>query len=279
MFIDVIPSEHSIGIHPLTYSVPEAFEDKIIPGCIVEIPMRSSTEYWVVIWFREYAPENMELKDIVQVITSKQILAMYQIALIMEISMRYLIPIHRVLGFFLSKTVIKRLLKKEFLQIDTGNETAQNQWTVEEIVIFKESIITGKILEKYIEKWTIILCPDDLSIYRIQEELSKFTNILYIPNESSETKKAQSWIDIKNKKYDIIVWNRKILYYNLNEYKKIIYLEDAFGREYFHYPIKIEYIDILKILNEQDTFNISILTSVPRLTTLKIFHHFHTIYI
>ena len=279
MFVDVIPSEHSIGIHPLTYSVPEAFEDNIAPGCIVEIPVRNSTEYWVVIWFREYAPENMELKDIIQVITSKKILAAYQIAMIMEISMRYLIPIHRVLGFFLSKTVIKRLLKKEFLQINEEVEKIQNELAVEEIVILKESIITGKILKNYIEEWTIILCPDDLSIYRIEEELSEFKNILYIPNESTETKKAQSWIDIKNKKYDIIVWNRKILYYNLSEYKKIIYLEDAFGREYFHYPIKIEYIDILNILNQQGTFNISILTSVPRLTTLKIFHHFNTIYI
>lgn len=148
MFIDVIPSEHSIGIHPLTYSVPEDFEGEIAPGCIVEIPVRSATEYGIVVGFREYPPEHMELKDIIRVVTDKEILAPYQISLILEISARYLIPIHRVLGFFLSKSVIKRLEKKEFEQIHTrvssNYPTPSNQ-----ITILKDSIITGEVLQSY----------------------------------------------------------------------------------------------------------------------------------
>ena len=125
MFIDVIPSEHSIGIHPLTYSIAEGFEGKIIPGCIVEIPVRSATEYGIVVGFRESAPEGMELRDIIRVITNKEILAPYQIALILEISAKYLIPIHRVLGFFLSKNTLKRLEKKSFEQLTDKNTERQ----------------------------------------------------------------------------------------------------------------------------------------------------------
>jgi hypothetical protein len=53
MFLDIIPSEHSIGIHPLTYSIPEGFENDIIPGCIVEIPVRNTLEYGIVLGFRQ----------------------------------------------------------------------------------------------------------------------------------------------------------------------------------------------------------------------------------
>ena len=65
MFLDIIPSEHSIGIHPLTYSIPEGFDRRIVPGCIVDIPMRNDTEYGIVVGFRESAPENMEVRDII----------------------------------------------------------------------------------------------------------------------------------------------------------------------------------------------------------------------
>lgn len=65
--------------------------------------MRHETEYGVVVGRRESAPEGMEIRDIVRVVTLVPLLAAYQIALILEISSKYLIPIHRVLGFFVSK--------------------------------------------------------------------------------------------------------------------------------------------------------------------------------
>lgn len=221
----------------------------------------------------------MELREIIWVITSKEILAPYQIAIILDISAKYFIPIHRILWFFLPKSVIKRIAKKNFEQLnwDRQNTIIQNQKNT--ITILKDSIIDGKLLERYFTGKTIILCPDDFTVYRLEKEIGKRTDILYIPNESTDTKKSQWWIDIYNQKYNIIVWNRKILYYNLSEYQHIIYLEDSFWREYFHYPIKIDYIDIVRMIEIQKIFNIHILTSVPRLTTLTYFRHFHTEYI
>jgi primosomal protein N' len=152
MLIDIIPSEHSIGIHPLTYSIPEGFEGVLIPGCIVEIPVRSGTEYGIVVGFRKYAPEGMELKNIICIVTDKEILASYQIALILEISRKYLIPIHRVLGFFLSKAVIKRLEKKRFEQILQKYSSSRTLQNTNNLTILKESVITGDILRNYTEE-------------------------------------------------------------------------------------------------------------------------------
>ncbi len=277
-YIDIIPSEHSIGIHPLTYSIPEGFDSNIVPGCIVEIPVRNDTEYGIVVGFRESAPENMEVRDIVWVITEREILAPYQIALILEISAKYLIPIHRVLWFFLSKWVMRRLGKKNFEQLTAQSYYDSTTSPSRHITILRDSIITGDILSRHITGDTVVICPDDIMLYRLQQELSEWPDILYLPSESTETKKAQAWIDIRNKKYSIIVWNRKILYYNLGAYSKILYLEDAFGREYFHYPIRIEYIDIFDMIDKQCRFWLEILSSVPRLATMHRFRHFDTHY-
>jgi primosomal protein N' len=91
----------------------------------------------------------MEIRDISRVITSKEILAPYQIALILDISAKYLIPIHRVLGFFLSKAVIKRLGKKNYEQLVLQSSNHQITQSTNHITILKESIITGEVLSTY----------------------------------------------------------------------------------------------------------------------------------
>jgi primosomal protein N' len=274
MYLDIIPSEHSIGIHPLTYSVPGDLVWDITPGCLVEIPMRHEKEYGVVVGRRETAPVDMEIRDIVRIVSEEPLLASYQIALILEISAKYLIPIHRVLSFFVSKWVLKRLEKKNFEQLVPQPYSHPTISPSNHLTILKDSIITGDILKKFLKPSTVVICPDDITLYRLGEELSGM-DIFFLPGEATDTKKAQSWIDIRNRKYDIIIWNRKILYYNLSAYTDIIYLEDAFGREYFHYPIRIEYIDIFDMVDKQSRFVLHILTSAPRLTTLARFRHFH----
>jgi hypothetical protein len=113
----------------------------------------------------------MEIRDIIRVVASLPLLAPYQVALILEISMKYLIPIHRVLGFFLSKTVIKRLKKKDFEQLDSQPSSYRTISPSNHITILKDSIITGVILEKYLGPGTVILCPDDFTLYRLQRDL------------------------------------------------------------------------------------------------------------
>ena len=57
-------------------------------------------------------------------------------------------------------------------------------------------------------------------------------------------------------------------------YTHIVYLEDALGREYFHYPSRVHYLDILLALEKHSYFSIDLLSSVPLLTTLSRFKHF-----
>jgi hypothetical protein len=73
-----------------------------------------------------------------------------------------------------------------------------------DLTILKDSIITGDILKKFLKPSTVVICPDDFTLYRLETELS-LIDIFYLPGESTDTRKTQSWIDIKNHEYDIIV--------------------------------------------------------------------------
>ncbi len=115
MFLLVIPTSHSIGTTPLTYILPEEFRGSVVVGCLVEIPVGRYVEYGIVTAIIDTVSDpEMLLKPIIRIITSKPVLAPYQISIILSIAARYLIPIHRVLGFFLIRPVLNRLEKKGF---------------------------------------------------------------------------------------------------------------------------------------------------------------------
>lgn len=114
MHISIIPTSHSINTTPLTYHVGDVFREQVQIGSLTEIPLGKNIEYGVVAGFTETTPENYEIKSIVQVICNTPLLAPYQIEVILKISKRYMIPIHRVLGFFLPRPVLARLEKNNF---------------------------------------------------------------------------------------------------------------------------------------------------------------------
>lgn len=275
MFITVIPSSHSIWITPLTYHVGDVFRSQIHIGSLVEIPLGTKVETGIVAGFTENIPENYEVKSIVQVICSVSILAPYQITLIESLAKRYMLPIHRVLGFFLTRPVISRLERTNFGTLE------KVLWKEKEpskepsnIFFFHNSIINAKILNKYVGKKTIVICPDDFSLTQYRKVFENEAT-LFLPNDATDARRSKAWIDIRNGKYDVVFGTRKVLYFNLVEYSHILYLEDAFSDEYFHYPTRIQYLDVLKNLDNSRIFTIDILTSVPLLKTLITFRHFH----
>lgn len=149
MHISVIPSSHSINTTPLTYHVGDVFRSQIQIGSLVEIPLGRNIEYGVVAGFTENIPENYEIKSIVQVICSVPILAKYQIEVILKIAKRYMIPIHRVLGFFLPRPVMSRLEKSNFGELDEVSEKGRKSLS-SHILFLQNSIITPEILSEYI---------------------------------------------------------------------------------------------------------------------------------
>lgn len=78
----------------------------------MEIPLGKSVEYGLIVG-REYTvpEEHIDVRTIARIITSRAVIAPYQIAMILSLARRYMLPIHRVLGFFLPRPIMNRLEK------------------------------------------------------------------------------------------------------------------------------------------------------------------------
>ena len=118
MILSVIPSLHSLGTKPIGYLVGEDEEKNITVGSIVEVPMKNGKEYAIVAGGNERYDENINYKSVIRIISPNPILAPYQVSVIQEIAQKYMIPIHRVLGFFLPKSILNRLEKKGYDILD-----------------------------------------------------------------------------------------------------------------------------------------------------------------
>lgn len=280
MFFSVIPFTHSIGIQPLVYAWGDISEDEISIGSMVEIPYGNLCENGIIAWIYSDSPIDpmsesfSRIKTIQRVITSKKLIAPYQVNMICEISSRYMIPIHRILGIFLPKPIFSRLEKKNYEQIKNQETSYRNKkkWAIH---IVKDGIVTPQIVSKYLQWPTVIIVPDDFAMKPYQSMCKDTENVLFVTGDMTETKRAKAWIDITNGSFSIIYWTRKILYYNLSKYKNLIYIEDALGPDYWHYPIRIQYNDILRIFSKVNPWiQLTILTSLPCLSTLSYFRDF-----
>ncbi len=291
MFFSIIPFSHSMGTEPLLYAWGDIWENTIWIGSIVEIPYGKNMENGIIAWIYRESPIDISseafarIKDINGIVTNRILLSPYQIDMICAISVKYMIPIHRVLAIFLTRPVVSRLEKKHYEQLihidsiedDTlkklQDENDEKIWW--KIHIVQDNIVTPDLVENYINWPTIIILPDDFAIMPYQKYYTNREDILFVTTDMTDTKRAQAWIDITNGVFSIIYWTRKILYYNLSKYKNIIYIEDALGPDYWHYPIRINYNDILRIFMETNpSIWLTILTSVPTLTTFIHFKNF-----
>jgi primosomal protein N' len=280
MYFSVIPFSHSIGVQPLLYLWGAIMADQLQVGSLVEIPYGNNLENGIVTGIYPDSPVDPQsetysrVKTIEKIISSKMILSPYQIEMICAISVRYMIPIHRVLGIFLTRPILSRLEKKNYEQLEEKEWIINSKWSGK-LHITRDRIITPDLVDTYIDWPTIVILPDDFAMMPYRIHYSDRDDILFMSNGMTDTRKAQAWIDIANWVFSIIYWTRKILYYNLSKYRNIIYIEDALGPDYWHYPIRIHYSDILRIFaTVNPTIDLTILTSVPTLSTLTHFRHF-----
>lgn len=216
---------------------------------------------------------QIEIRDILSLESPIPLLAPYQIQLILMIATKYLLPIHKVLQIFLSRPLVRRLQKYTFPlePIQSIQKTTKNKHTAS---IITQEIVQKKHIEPYLEDGTVIVVPDDIFLSQLKNTLDSEEDIGFFFDDLTDIRKAQFWIDTYNKKNKIIIWTRRVLYYNLSRYSQIVYLEDAFGSKYYHYPIHIQYLDILAYISGISHFDITLLTSLPKLTTLHNFRHF-----
>ncbi len=276
MYLSIIPFSHSIRTTPLTYVWGDIFsENDVIPWSIVEIPLGKGKEYGLVVGIEDTVPEeHIEVRAIDRIITKRAIIAHYQIGMILSLARRYMLPLHRVLGFFLPRPVINRLEKYGYESLISEDTSEMGHpGAVKNLIFFSNTSITPEVLTPYLTPKTIVICPDDFSLESYRSFFESDTT-LFISSDTTDTRRAKAWIDIRNGKYEQIFWSRRLLYYNMAAYSHIIYLEDALGKEYFHYPSRIHYLDVLLALEKHGQFSLDLLTSVPLLSTLSRFKHF-----
>lgn len=273
MLIEVIPQSHSISTRPLTYFVGDVLRSDISVGVWVCIPLWKNDIFWIVARTDGVPVPWIEIREVLSVVHPQPLLAPYQIELIEQISQKYMLPIHRVLQWFFPRPIELRLQKKWFDILLPFN---QNHIPVQDsgrLLLSQNEILHANILRLFLTHSQVIVVPDDFTLLQYERDFSQDTT-LFVFQEMTDTKKAQAWIDITNGKYTRIFWTRRILYYNLQAYSNILYLEDAFQGEYFHFPTRIQYIHILSFLEKTKKFHIDILTSSPLLKTLHTFRHF-----
>ncbi len=282
MYFSIIPFTHSIGTEPLLYAWGDIWEDTIQVGSLVEIPYGKNRENGIVAGIYQESPIDIQsesflrIKTIERIITNTALLHPYQIDMICALSAKYMIPIHRVLAIFLTRPVLTRLEKKNYDQITDKNPILHDKNIIQgKIHIIQNGIVTPDLVNTYINWLTVIILPDDFAMMPYRKFHNNNNDILFVTGDMTDTKRAQAWIDITNGVFSIIYWTRKILYYNLSKYKNIIYIEDALGPDYWHYPIRINYNDIFRIFVQMNPIiYCTILTSIPTLSTLVHFKKF-----
>ena len=301
MLAKIIPHGTSFSTEPLTYFVGDSFRSEIFPGQLVEIPYGKKNILWVVAEiseqnfeknnenfgvavvgkFANFRGENpdeiFDIKGVSVIIDTKPILAPYQLRTIERLAMKYILPIHKALAIFLNEPTLRRLQKYNF-PLEKLKKIEENILK-NEIFISKNEIISPQLLVPFLKKNLVIVVPDDILLARFENFFQKNPEILdkkimFYPSEMTETKRAQAFVDIYNKKSEIIIWTRRLLQYNLSRYDEIWYLEDSFSGEYFHYPVRIAYTDFLAHIADSEQFSIKIFSSTPRLKTLSQFHFF-----
>ncbi|GAB0175139.1 MAG: hypothetical protein HHAS10_10180 [Candidatus Altimarinota bacterium] len=267
MYISVIPTSKSQGKSPYIYFVSPTWENQITIGGLVEIPFGKEILFGIVTSFEIAGSLDIntyEIRPIHSVICSSPILDIQQLKVILRLSEKYFLPIHKSLSLFLPIALLRRLEKRNFILSDTPRNKGEVFSSIS-IHHYIESTFSPKDIKEYLKPESVILFPDDMMLFSFFKGKINDDSISLIPTEATITKRIQAWIDIYEKKYEIIVGTRRLLYYNLKAYKNIIYIEDAFGVEQFQYPTSIRSLDVLSFILESHSHNITIISSSPSL--------------
>jgi primosomal protein N' len=77
---------------------------------------------------------------------------------------------------------------------------------------------------------------------------------------------------VYNGEKNIIIWTRRILYYNLSHYNNIVYIEDSLNKSAMRYGHRYKHLEILRNMSLNSHFNISILSTLPSIESMYLLH-------
>lgn len=217
-------------------------------------------------------PENP--KSIVRIVTPIPLLAPYQIQSIFDSSSYYFVHAHHILSLFLSKSLIRYLEKKDFIallpQLKSTKKNIENT-----IGFYHHTSDTPffEAIQEHIQGNTVIIFPDDFSIeayikiYPIDSETT-----LSIPDKLTETKRYKAFCSVYNGEKNIIIWTRRILYYNLSHYENILYIEDSLHSRAMRFGHTYKHLEILRRIVPESNFDITILSTLPSIESMYLLH-------
>lgn len=289
MFANIIPHGSSFGTETLTYFVGDSFVSDIAIWQLVKIPYGKKTIFGIVAnifedekFLQKFSEHNeLKIKEIEEIVSIKPIFAEYQINMMIRLSKKYIITLHKILSIFLFSSLFNRLQKYDFPLLLQNNKRKNE--IKHEIFLTKNDIIIPEKIFPFFKDGIVIILPDDIMLKNFAnflETQEKWReSIFFLPHEITDTRRAQAWIDIFNKKYPIIIWTRRLLQYNVAQYDEIWYIEDAFSWEYYQYPVRMKNLDFLTHMVDSDQFSVKIFTSIPKITTLSLYHFFSLTYL
>lgn len=214
MIAEIIPYGTSFSTEPLTYSVGDSFVSRIKIGQFVEIPYGKKSIFGIIAKIsNEKLSQNddFEIKKITKIISEEPILSETQIIMILRISAKYIITLHKILQIFLPSPLISRLEKYYFSENKKIREIPFEEKNTEKNLQFfltKNEIITPEKLLPFLSQKIVIIFPDDILLSQFQKNFDENhkirEKIFYIFSDATDTRKSQAWIDIFLGKYKII---------------------------------------------------------------------------
>lgn len=259
----------------------EELADTIQIGCLVEVPFHNAVDYAIVTSLESTEiPDNP--KSIVRVVTKIPLLAPYQIQTLFQCSSYYFVHAHQILSLFLSKTLVRYLEKKDFINLQktsspSGRGLRWGLWWAGnknpiQFYHHTSDVPFFEMIQKHIKGKTVIIFSDDFAINAYIKSFPVDENTLVVPDALTETKKHKTYFSIYNGEKNIIIWTRRILYYNLSHYENILYIEDVLHKTAMRFNHTYQHLEILRKIALHSDFRITILSTLPSIESMYLLH-------
>jgi hypothetical protein len=269
MYIQVIPYEFTPSLSPLWYGVSSIYTQQIHIGSVVEIPFGTNLIYGIVAGVDTgEISVPYEVKYISAVVCSTPILAPYQIQTIISASHDLLIPIYRFVLLFFQKSLLTYYASRTW---EGAVHTVEKDIQKSRISMVRTSRDTDiyTILDRLKQDAvpTVVIFPDDIYTYFATQHTS-MRGYTHIPAHPTPKRKYEIYSDIVSRKNTYICGGRTLLWYCLESYTRIIYIEDIFGSTYYSFPHRYSYIDMLLRYMQHGHYDVHIVSTVSSIDTL-----------
>lgn len=270
----VLPFDASQDTEWYTYRVPEMLLNDIVVGQMVEIPLRDALVQGIVAHLTEISSQVdiSEIKEIRAILIMTPLVHAHQIQAMLGYAEKHAIHIHKVVSLFLPAPIRNRVLKYGLEMTDTDIPWA-SLWAhiLPELVFFPNSEEALQETVKLLEQSGIaVITPSDIFTEKVLEMCAKNREELGIFDaRMTETARSKFWIQVLLKKYTSVIWTRRLVTYNLQQFHTIVFLEDTLFRELLHSFHRYHTLEILLgcLLPNQ---KLLIYSSTPSIETMSL---------